>query len=184
MNREQYLNIAVNELRPLFKDAGHNIPTIRVSIGFMGGRSSKKAIGQYWHDGVISDGIAQIYISPVIKDTLTMLDVLVHELVHACVGAKAGHGPVFKKLALAVGLTGKMRSTVAGPQLTDRLNAIIKKLGNIDHGSIDLSERKKQGTRMIKLECPQCQCVVRTSQKWIDTYQFFNCPCGEEMEIK
>lgn len=184
MNREQYLNSSIEYLRPLFVSNGFDIPQVRVSVGFPGGGSARKRIGEYWDKKATSDKIGQIFINPTIDEPLKMLDVLTHELVHACVGVKAGHKGPFKKLALGVGLTGKMTSTTAGPELVERLNDIIKKLGPIDHGTINLSDRKKQSTRLKKLTCIECTYTVRTAQTWIDAYGAVLCPCNNNpMEI-
>lgn len=185
VTREQYLTMAIDKLRPLFQDAGHTIPLVRVSIGFPGGGSARKRIGEYWDKKSTSDNIGQIFINPSLDKPFKMLDVLVHELVHACIGAKHGHKGPFRKLAKSVGLTGKMTATVAGPELTDRLNAIIKELPQLDHGNINLSDRKKQKTRMIKVQCEPCNYVCRTVITTLINYGAPICPnCNETMTFE
>lgn len=178
LTREQWLNMSVNELTPLFNDNGYKLPKVRVSVGFSIGGSPHKTLGSHFSPDATKDKIGQIYISPKSDDSLSILATLTHELVHASVGNKAGHGPKFKICALKVGLTGKMRSTTAGPILTERLNAIIKKIGPINHGAITLDERKKQSTRMIKMQCLDCGYVARTVKKHLDNYGPLLCPCN------
>lgn len=176
--REAWLMEAVKLLRNgLFKPHAE-IPEVRVSVGFPGGGSARKRIGEYWHATAISDGVPQIFISPVLGDPIQALDVLVHELVHACTPG-AGHGPAFRKLALALGLEGKMRSTVAGPELRERLNALFVELGPFPHAGISLADRKKQTTRLLKAECG-CGYTVRVTAKWIEEVGPPICPCNHE----
>ena len=124
--------------------------------------------------------VPQFAASVIVDDINDVLAVLVHELVHAVVGNKAGHGPLFRKCALAVGLEGKMKSTTASPALKLRLNALAETLGVYPHGKLNLSGRKKQSTRMVKMECPRCGYIARTSQKNIDEHGPVICPCNGE----
>lgn len=165
--RETWLKAAIERLAPQFEAVGHGLPLVRVSVGFPGGGSARTRIGEYRHPSAIADQV---------------LDVLVHELCHA-VTPGDGHGKRFRKVALAMGLTGRMRSTVAGPELAARLNALSLELGEYPHGQINLRDRKKQSTRMLKVECPACGCVARMAQKWLDQAGAPVCGCGEPMEV-
>lgn len=167
--REAWLEKATDLLRvSLFKANNIDLPKVRVSVGFPGGVSARKRIGEHWHPRASEDGVSQIFISPRLKSSLEHLDVLVHELVHACV-PDDGHGAAFKRIALAVGLTGPMRSTVAGEVLRSHLNALIQGIGEIPHAAINLGMgRKKQSTRLLKVECPACGYTVRVTQKWLE----------------
>ena len=73
-------------------------------------------------------------------------------------------------MALRVGLTGKMTSTTAGPELSDKLAELIDEIGPYPHAALnaDLSGRKKQSTRMLKVTCQACGCIVRMTAKWIE----------------
>jgi hypothetical protein len=181
--REAYLLAATEKLRTgLFLEHGVNIPEVRVSVGFPGGGSARKRIGEYWHASAIKDGIPQIFISPVLNDAIDALDVLVHELVHACTPG-AGHKKPFKDLGLKVGLVGKPKSMGAGPDLKVRLNAMVSELGPYPHAGINLQDRKKQTTRLNKCECQSCGYTVRVTQKWLEIGAPI-CPCnGESMEV-
>lgn len=181
--REQWLTAAINKLKnPIFQ--GEIIPLLRVSTGFPGGGSSRKRIGEYWLAKATTDKIPQIFISPTIENPVDVLDTLVHELVHSIV-PEAGHRAPFKKIALKVGLEGKMRSASAGTHLRKRLNALAKELGKYPHGAIKLGEgRKKQSTRMIKAEC-FCGYTVRLTRKWLDEIGAPICPAdNEQMKVE
>lgn len=187
LSREQWLNKLARKLRPAFKEAGATLPArLRISCGWPSSRalasasSKSRTIGQCWPLELSADGTAEVFISPAIADTAQVAHVLTHELIHAADNCANGHKAKFRKIALRLGLTGKMTATTAGPELAERLNALCKPLGNYPHARLDLSKVKKQGTRMLKLECPECGYTVRTTQKWLDIGAPV-CPCGTEL---
>lgn len=168
MTREQWLLKAIEILeKEKFKPLGHPFVKTRVSVGFPDG--SKKAIGQYWYPEATSDGHGNIFIHPGQGDPVDILAILVHELVHNSCGER-GHGKVFKKLATAVGLEGKMRSTNASKELAVYLKKLAKKLGKFPHSAIKKGAKgptPKQSTRMIKMECMVCGFICRASMSKI-----------------
>ena len=181
LSRESYLQAAVELLRPVFKTAGHEIPPIHVSTGWphaRGTAAKNRSLGQAWANVASADGKCHIFISPWLggalhidaNDCCGVLPVLAHEVVHAVVGIEAKHGAIFRKLALAIGLEGKMTSTHAGPKLMEHLKSMLPLLGEYPHAKLDpkLSGVKKQGTRMVKCECPSCSYTVRTTRKWLE----------------
>ncbi len=79
-----------------------------------------------------------------------------------------------------------MRATTASAALQADLDQITKELGEYPHAALMAGEGgadapKKQGTRLLKVECPGCGYVVRTTAKWL-TVGVPTCPCGEEMK--
>jgi len=182
--REEWLVAAIEALgKTVFADAGVELPPVRVSVGWPGGRGKKdNVIGQCWPTGLAADKKAQLFISPVLNDGARVLDVLAHELVHAADDCKNGHKAPFAKIAKAIGLTGKMTATVASPELVEKLNALVLELGIYPHAELARSggshEPKKQGTRMIKAECPVGSGYkVRLTLKWIEELGAPICPC-------
>lgn len=182
MTREEWLNKAVDELRPLFKEAGASLPKqIHVSVGFPGGRGPKRhVIGQCWAPEAVSDSKPSIFISPVHKKPVDILVTLTHELVHA--QGRKGHRKEFSDLAAKVGLIKPWTSTPAGEDLIKRLKVIAKRLGAFKHGTINPTFIKRQTTRLLKVACPDDGYTIRVTQKWLDRMGFTVCPCGTEME--
>lgn len=180
MTREEWLNAALAALRPLFQTkAGVEIPTdARVSVGFPGGGSARKRIGECWPRARSKDKVNEIFLNPTLSDPLQMLDVLAHEAIHAVDDCVSGHKKAFKSVAVAIGLEGKMTSTHAGEALKAELQAIIDALPPLTHGALDLAGRKKQPTRLLKLECSDCGMIIRTTAKWIDETGRPSCACG------
>jgi hypothetical protein len=180
--REQWLEAFVEAVRPWFKEVGATLPKkVRVSVGFP--FNAKKAIGQCWYAESSADKAPQIFVSPVLGTVTEVDHVVIHELVHA--SGLTGHGKDFRKVAVALGLEGKMTATTAGPELRKRLTALTKTLGTFPHAALDPSggAKKKQTTRMIKTECGECGYVARLSQKWIDEVGAPHCPNHGEMEV-
>lgn len=191
--REAWLEAAVVRLARLFKDINVEIPKVRVSVGWpsKGGMSKKnKVIGQCWVASVATDGVSQLFISPVLDDVVKTLATLVHELIHAWDDCKSGHKGEFARVAKLIGLQGKMTATVVEPgtELWDKLSAISKDLGEFPHAALVMEEmekqRPKQTTRMLKLVVRGCDCeyTVRTTQKQIDK-GMPSCPDGVTMEL-
>jgi SprT-like family len=102
LQRQQWLEAAVEALRLRFADGGYVIPQkVRVAIGWPKRAASCGAIGECWAVEASSDHHAECFISPQLTEGTRILDVLAHELVHATMGSGVGHGPPFKRCALA-----------------------------------------------------------------------------------
>ena len=187
-NRETWLQNATSYFKDLFQLKNYTLPEIQVSVGWPGGSGPKnKAIGQCWSPEMAGDDLHHIFISPAVSDGNLALATLIHELVHATVGIKAGHGPKFRKCAKAMGLAGKMTATIAGPNLKADLDLLIKdKLGEYPHAGLKNSTTGKKGqkSRHIKIECPN-KCFglsVTITKAWIKSCLTPLCPkCLERM---
>ena len=182
--REEWLLTAVDVMRPWFEEAGTPLGWVRVSVGWPAGRSAKaNTIGQCFKESLVADGQPAIFISPVLTDPIEVLSTLVHELVHAALPViQNPHRGAFVKLAKAVGLTGKWTATVAGEDLKARLVTLAGLLGPFGHAAVSKGGkgRRVQGTRMLKVQCDACGCVVRMTRKWLDEVGAPRCGCGDE----
>ena len=153
----------------------------RVSCGWAGGRGSAKAVGQCFNPKLSADKTTELFIMPTEQDELAVLDTLAHENVHRWVGTECGHKGAFKHLALQIGLTGKMTSTVAGDDLRAQLQGFITLLGKYPHASLKRSAGKKQTTRLVKMSCPACENIARQSRKAALEYGLICLACGLTM---
>jgi len=187
MNRETYLKKASEQLQKIvFAPAGLEIPNdVKISCGFApsGNRGKRfKTLGVCHNRKSSKANINEIFISPVMDKDIQVLDVLSHELIHAIDDCKSGHGVPFKRIAKAIGLTGKMTSTVANEELREKLKTVSENIGKYPHDEIVLSNRKKQGVRNVKVECNGCEFSFRTSRKNLELINNWDClACGEEM---
>lgn len=195
--REEWLLRAAAEFAAIFGDVGESVPQIRVSVGWPG--SGRRAvIGECWSGSAATDGVAQIFISPTLDDAVRVLDVLLHEMIHAIDENKSGHRGRFAKIAKAVGLEGPMTATKAGEALQARLEGVHARLGTYPHAALNrglvldpttpggdvpegaprTSGPKKQTTRMLKVSCAEGSgYVVRMTRKWLDEFGAPICPC-------
>jgi hypothetical protein len=185
MTREQWLYEMLNILRDDFLALGRVVPEkIRIGVGFPSSRAlskSSRTIGQCFSEKCSDDNTHEILISPLLADAVEVAGVLVHEAIHATVGVTEGHKGAFKRVAESIGLTGKMTATTVGPYLRVRLEEIIAEIGPYPHAALNPNmERKKEGTRLIKVECPNDGYTIRVTKKWLDI-GFPVCPCGQEM---
>ena len=188
MTRELWLNKAVAELAVLFKNEGYDVPDVRVSVGWPhGGR--KNTIGQCFPGNLAGDGVGQVFISPVLDDAVRILDVLLHELVHAINHAegKNGHGKDFKTIAVKMGLTGKMTATVPTDALKETLTTLAGELGTFPHAALGAAPAatKSRSGKSIKLGCAAGDdFLVSISKARLEAYGAPSCPChGETMEV-
>ncbi len=185
--RENWLLTAIEKLRPDFIEAGGTLPDkIRASCGWpskSGLAVKKRRIGEAWSATCSGDSSFEVFISPVLKDGQSVLGTLVHELVHCAVGVEKGHKGPFKRLALAIGLEGKMTETTVGEGLAKRLDTLIAEIGPYPHAELKSSNApKKQTCRQLKVICETCGCICRMSQKAIDDPGCPTCACGGKME--
>lgn len=189
LTREQWLERAISALRPWFKQNGYTVPrNVRAACGFphKGAASRKNArIGECWDSRASEAKRFEIFVSPVLGDSMEVFETLTHELCHVTVGIKAKHGPVFKRCATAVGLEGKMTSTESGEKLIAFGKKTFKRIGRYPHKRLKLTFREKQTTRLLKCECPECGYTARVTAMWIENAGAPICPLDEiAMEVE
>ena len=187
-NREAWLTTAARALAEWFSEVEDaEVPPFRVSVGWPGGRGPKSSVrGQCWPTCSAEDGVAQIFISPTQVDTETTLGILLHEMIHAVDDCASGHRGNFVRIAKALGFVSKYTSsTNRTDELTERLQGLAERLGDFPSAAIVTGRAAdtpaKQGTRMLKVVCPEDGYTLRTTQKWLDI-GLPTCPCGIEME--
>ena len=125
-----------------------------------------------------------------------MGELLLHELAHAennTCGVKDCSGRVhnkhFKLMAERLGLEVKPRDKSVGYGFTDLaqggkdfLKKIAFKRELFTSYRVQATSKTSAGSRLLKMECPGCGYVIRTTQKWIDVGSP-KCCCGEKMEV-
>lgn len=204
-SREAWMIAAVEALTPWYVEVGHEVPPVRVSIGWPGGRSDATVLGSCWAKESVKDGKAMIFVSPVQDDPVEVLETIAHELIHA-INHAWGHGAEFKKVAKAIGIEngGVCKTNRAeSPALYAKLDTIAAALGTFPHSAIgtrtsagtitgtfvDPKTGKRinprngkpvQGTRMLKVVCPEDGYTVRTTSRWLAVGNP-SCPEGHEM---
>lgn len=190
-----------------FMAAGLDVPpNIRLTCGWPSSQALARkhmAIGECWDISSSGDKTFEICVSPAIDEPTRVLDILMHEVLHATVGLKEGHGKKFSQGAKAIGLLKPWTKTTASPDLLIDLNLWVQKLGPYPHASLgvkygvhpDGTEDRTiilvpprtsphQKTRMLRLQC-ECGCIIRTTRKWLDLYEphLWECPCGNPFDV-
>jgi hypothetical protein len=189
--REQWLRAATQSLGAhFFPVCDSPLPEkLSCSCGFP--YKSREAIGQCWGPKAATDGTTHMFISPCQAEPVRVLDILLHEMIHAAIGTEEGHGKKFKAAMRAVGLEGKATATIANPgtELHARLTRIAEELGPYPHSALrkDLGEKKKKEKKAggwIRLVSPECEeYKVVISPKQLEEHGAPTDPWGNEMEV-
>jgi len=169
LTREEWLMAVAAGMEPWFSDLGWPLPRVRMAVGFTSRGKRSPRVGECWGADASVDGTHEIFIVPTLDDPVRIADVLAHELVHAAVGTDEGHGRPFRKVALAIGLQGKMKATTAGPLFLERVEPILAAVGPLPHARLDWSGGPpKQSTRLLKAYCEHCGYTARITSKWLN----------------
>lgn len=180
--REQWLNAAADRLNDWIAEDTALKPARRllVSCGWPRRDRNGTVIGQCFMTKV-GVGVNHLFISPTLTDRVRVLDVLLHELVHAADDCEHGHKGPFVKAVRALGLEGKPTHTTAGKDLKKRLSALAKDLGPYPHTLLSASYGPKpQTTRMLKVVCAEgSDYCVRMTRKWIEEVGYPKCGCHD-----
>jgi len=183
-NREEWLTNAVSHLNSLIAEKTDLKPSgkVLVSVGWPRRDRGGVVIGQCWPSKAGS-GAHHIFISPTLSTAGQVLPTLLHELIHAADNCESQHKGAFRKAWKALGFTGKPTCSEPGSELRSTLKVLAEELGKFPHKRLAPGEgEKKQSTRMLKVECSECGCVVRMTRKWLDEVGTPTCACGERME--
>ena len=166
ITREQWLNSAVEVLKPIFTEKGYIVPKVNVSCGFPS-TGKDRHIGQCWSKETSEADVNEIFISPKLDDPVAVLDTLVHELVHAVDNCKNSHGAEFKKIALSIGLEGKMRQAAAGEKLKARLREMAITLGEYPHKKLKFHMKISAYRPRPRAVCKDCGYQLNIQKKWL-----------------
>src|SRR5215217_6592091 len=170
--REDWLNAFIDAARPTFAAVNAPLPiNLRVAIGFTSKGGKSKSIGECWSSDASEDGHYEIFIKPTLDNSARICGVLTHELIHAAVGIPAGHGPAFKRVMIALGLSGKATATVESEAWYKWALPLIADLGPFPYGALTddgmVSGRKKQKAYLLKACCTMCDITARITAKHV-----------------
>ena len=182
MTREEWLKKAVRTLRPLLRKAGLKMcDRWQVSVGWPNKRT---AIGQCWYESTSESGKTKtIFISPKLGDRTEVLDVLMHEMIHAALPSGVGHGAPFRKACKAIGMTkNKPTSASADDQLRCVLQRVGIYLGKYQHDALvdRPSKGSKGGYWPVFVSPADERYRVQISQRALEEYGPPICPITKE----
>lgn len=174
--RERWLAAASKLIEKKVAELGFT-PTnpIRVSLGVVDTRSRKagKTLATCYCSEASEGGYREIFVSPEMVETRMVLGALTHEIGHACLPPTAGHRAPFRKFCTAVGFKfEKAEHAHDGEAWWEWAQQIVKNLGQIPHKKLNVERPvgapKKQGTRLLKLECPCCGAKLRLARSTLE----------------
>jgi len=164
--REAWLQSAVAEVRDLFAASGSPLPAkIRVACGFPPSYNRTKAVSQCWLDTASADKTVEICVAPTLAQPVDVLAALLRALCRAVPGGYSGKSASYQAALSACALDKKGRM----PQFNKEWGEMLASLGAYPHAELVVPQSATQGTRQIKLICPTCGYILRTSAKWIAT---------------
>lgn len=183
--REAWLNHVAHLMRPMFAKVGFPLPPkIRITMSLT---NKSRAIGVCYDPQCSADGSYEILVRLDRFEPVDVAAILAHELAHAAVGVQAGHKGPFGILARAIGLEGKLTATVPGEAFTRAVQPLLREVGPFPHAALNWggprTGPKKQGTRMLKVTCPECGLVARMTRKWIEEVGAVLCPAHGTMVV-
>ncbi len=181
--RELWVSAIVDSMRPEFARRGYPLPEkVRATIAFTSKGWRGKRRGECWSPDMSGDGATEVMVCLREKDAIHIGNILTHELVHAAQFLEAknegkkvknGHDRRFKKIADAMDITvGKGTHALGDPKGAwgEWAIPLIEAAGPMPHSAIaeHVAKEKKQTTRMLKCECPDCGAIWRTSKKVLE----------------
>ncbi len=185
MTREQWMNAVAADLAPVFAKLGKPLPAkIRLSYSLIG---RKNTIGICFYPPASADQAVEIVVRFDQSDSVEVAAIIAHELAHAALPIGTKHGAPFAKLVKALGLEGKATATTPGAEFKKLIAPTLARLGDVPHAKLDPSRStlpKKQGTRMLKVECADCGFTVRMTKVWIETVGPAHCPEHGAMQVE
>lgn len=150
MDREGWLRKAADEFRKwIMQVSGVEVPDCRISMGFGGVSYEKKVRGVTWKRECDGEGLNQIFISPELDDTVDVLAVLLHELIHACLDAADDpkwnqHGGAFAEYGTRLGLCAPFTSAIPDVPTMALFMTIAADLGPFPHAKLTIPSRVRQ----------------------------------------
>jgi SprT-like family len=182
-NREAWLTALVQELRPLVAGIGQ-LPRFRISCSLPSSRAfsaRRRRVGECWSPTASADGTTEILVSPADADPFEVASTVLHEMIHAIIGVRHGHGPAFRRAMTKAGLTGHPTATRANDETESYIrNKILPELGPYPHAALNVQARngKKQSTRLLKVVCPvEGKYNVRIVRQWVVSPGPPHCAC-------
>lgn len=186
--REQWLNAAVDELRPMFQALAPHpaAQRIRVTCGYPSNWKRSKALGECHPATNSADNHYEILIAPTLAKPRDVFAVLVHEVAHTCAG-QMNHGRLFGQTCEALGLiphaTKGYKATSPSDAFDDLFAGIVESLGDYPHAELSTAGAKVQATRLLKCFCPSCGYTFRTTAKWM-LVGMPTCVCGDTFKAE
>ena len=167
--REEWLTAALQIIRAQVP----GLPArIRVACGFPSTFRRSGTLAESWPSEVSGDATHEIMVSPTLALPAQVFPLLLAQALHALPGAMSRESNTWRTACMDAGLAPtdpKWTTLEAGEDLWLTYGAQVEALGAYPHAEIAAGSKKVQQTRMLKLSCPTCGYIVRTTGKWLAT---------------
>lgn len=184
LNREAWLRAAYALVRKELLPKAPVEVAISWSFPSKGGtKSSRRTIGECHYKGgsaVAVEGDRVILISPTLREPYALIEVLVHEMVHAALPMGSGHRAPFSRLAKSIGLMKPWTATTAGPELKKKILGWLKRLPKWPGGHLQIVTLQKN--RQLKAVC-ECDRIIRGSAKLFEAGPILCGLCESPFEL-
>ena len=204
VNREDWLNSVIEIYKPIFKEQGYDLPeNIRISCGFpSSGGKSGKVIGVVHSKDDSDGGVYEIFINPMVSDSVRVIGVTVHEICHIVVDQLTGgemletqHKSPFGEVAGKMGLEKPWKATTESEEFIVKAQSFIDTvLGEYPHKNLNGRPPKKAKRALYKMKCchgrdtdEQCKFHVYVTKKNIKEFNpegLFFCPVHKEIKLE
>ena len=169
--REQWLAAALEAMKPVAATlTGQNMADrIRIGVGFPSTYRRSGTLAECWPDVDSGDAHAEVIISPTIADPVEVFARLLGQALRTLPGAMSIASVSYREAFDAVHLTvgADKNAILYSDAFYDQWESLIAALGDYPHAELSVAVRKTQSTRMLKLQCPQCGYIIRTTGKWV-----------------
>lgn len=180
VTREFWLLQAVKSIPSLFFDNDIILPdNLQVSVGWVKG-NQEKVMGVCTIPKDTDTFPPTIVLNHTIDDTNVLLEVLVHECIHAY-GIK-GHGKVFGEYASKAGFEKPYKfhnPSVEMQQKVVELNMnLTAEFGPYpgEYLTKSIKESKPRNKNVVTVSCPDCEYKVKIARNLLETYGAPKCP--------
>lgn len=167
--REEWLTAALQ----LIRGANPSIASrVRVACGFPSTFRRSGTLAESWPSEASGDATFEVLISPTVALPVEVFPLLLAQALHSLPGAMSRDSATWRAACLDAGLVPadeQWRGVTAGPAVWEAYGDGLEALGAYPHAEIAAGVKKTQATRMLKLSCPQCGYIVRTTGKWLAT---------------
>lgn len=128
LTRECWMMAIAKEMEPWFEAIGYPVKNYYISMG----DPVDSKLGWCWYRDRSPDNAAHIFINASLQHTMTIAEVICHELIHAALPDGELHSQRFKNIAAALDILGRKKSgryTVATTAFKEKMAPIIERLG-------------------------------------------------------
>jgi hypothetical protein len=172
-NREDWLNKVADFIYDKIEEEFVPVvprENIKLSIGFMPNGAGGSAIGVCHYENHSQGNFREIFIKPTLGastlvECIETAQVVAHEVTHAILPVKTGHGPKFARIIKNyLGAEGKPTATTAGPQFTLMIKDFIEELGYLPHSKM-IENKEGKGSTTVAVRCTGAETCPGASDK-------------------